>query len=167
MSELNSETIQSDLWDRIIEKNIPYYRVAATEWLKSERKKSRFNWSAAILTGGWFGYRKMYKYGLIVTAIEMLVVNIFGSLFPSQINRGFYVETNSKNTVMQFIFICVVGYVIGRVANKIYFKYIDDLFSSGTTGDDLLIQTGTSVWSGIGLQFAALMIWAVFTIVLY
>ena len=113
--------------------------------------KSKFNFSAAIFTGGYMLYRKMYKLGSLFAALQlaMLIVESYITIaYSSLFERFMEVYANSMSTqdmvgnFMQFMQSCsfteilvlylptlievarvVMMIVIGICFNRMYFKH--------------------------------------------
>ena len=56
---------------KYVKQNTPYFMRVFYNIMTMN--KSKFNFGAALFTGGYFLYRKMYKIGALVTAVEMAV----------------------------------------------------------------------------------------------
>ena len=68
--------VDDDVCALIGEENKSYY-IAKFADMKQKNKKATWNWPAFLVTPAWLVYRKMYAYGAIVWAVNMLLEEIW------------------------------------------------------------------------------------------
>ena len=73
---------------KYVKQNPPYF-VRVFHNIRSF-SKSKFNFAAAIFTGGYLLYRKMYKIGAIVTAIQVAMLLFVTYIYNSAEYRGIF-----------------------------------------------------------------------------
>lgn len=152
---------------KYVKQNTPYF-VRVFNNIK-EFNRSRFSFVGALFGGGYLLYRKMYKLGVILTALQlaMTIVSIF--VQQSTVYRDFLTQYSSASTVTQMfeyvsmlttanqfvlylpfiisIVNLVMHIVIGAVTNRLYFKHCKEqvvkIKSSVSDGEnpDTVLQT--------------------------
>jgi len=136
--------------------NYPYY---ARNWRRMEEEKRQpfWNWAAFFLGVGWMGYRKMYRYAAIFTAI-ILIELILEYVF--KLEAGFRQVVNIANAV-----------VVGNQANRWYLGHVETKLRelAAPAGEidyqQLARAGGTSVGTGFGV-FGAVMVAAMLVVLI-
>ena len=130
---------------KYVKQNTPYFvRIFSNI---ANMNRSKFNFAAAIFTGGYMLYRKMYRLGAIITAIQaaMMILSsyvriTYASVYEEITNQ--YMSSTSAMQVMEYfsklaakdLFILylptiistlqiVLMVVIGASFNRMYFKH--------------------------------------------
>lgn len=131
---------------KFVKQNTPYFILVFNNIKKFAR--SRFNFSAMLFGGGYLLYRKMYKIGAIITAIQTALTiaylylnyyiasnNAYDKLFEATANNDYnaflhhYAELPQKDLyfILLFVFISfatlVLDIAIGFCANRMYYKH--------------------------------------------
>lgn len=89
---------------KYVKQNTPYF-IRVFSNIKNFNK-SKFNFAAAIFSGGYFLYRKMYKVGAILTALQFLLmgfdsyISLFGTRYMSASFATAYSKALSFGDVM-------------------------------------------------------------------
>lgn len=133
-----------------VQSNVPYYLYVFNRLDK--QKLNKFNFSAFLFTGGWLLYRKKYLLGSIITfivALSSIVATYISHFYYSDILREissiagidhtlinskiFYSSLIQLEPLKIFLFFlpslllimnCIISFVLGFNANKIYFKQV-------------------------------------------
>ena len=130
---------------KYVKQNTPYY-VRVFDSIRSFNR-SKFSFAAALFSGGFLLYRKMYKIGAVITAVQLalMIVSVairisFSSLFTEFINQyysaassaGFweYFTTLDASQLLILylpVFISIINFVImiviGTSFNRLYFNH--------------------------------------------
>lgn len=95
--------INADL-QQLVGKKTEYY-ATKFQMMKSHGKSYSWNWAAFLVTPYWMMYRKMYGYGAVVLAAD-IIISLIGSGFLSLLILGAYIA-------------------FGFLGNGIYMKYLE------------------------------------------
>ncbi len=131
---------------KFVKQNTPYFITVFNNINKFS--KSRFNFCAMLFGGGYLLFRKMYKIGSIVTAIQTAMIilyfyldyyiatssaykKIFEALSQNDYNAyALYLSELSGNELLMILLfamlaftILIMGIVIGCCANRMYYKH--------------------------------------------
>lgn len=130
---------------KYVKQNTPYF-VRVFNNIK-EFNRSRFNFCAAIFAGGYLLYRKMYKIGAILTAVQavMMLLSVYIRIRYAPVYEEFasqYVNAVSISQMLNYfsklastdlfvlylpailsLLTLVMRIVIGITANRMYFKH--------------------------------------------
>ncbi len=94
---------ESDI-QRLVDVNAEYYMPKFRE-IRMQGKQTTWNWSAFLAGSGWLFYRKMYVYGGVLLALEIIF---------SMLGSG----------VMSVLSVCA-GVALGLMGNTFYMKYLE------------------------------------------
>lgn len=131
---------------KFVKQNTPYFITIFNNINKFS--KSRFNFCAMLFGGGYLLFRKMYKIGSIITAIQTAMIilyfyldyyiassnsykKIFDALSKNDYNAyALYLSDLSGNELLIILLfailafmILIMGIVIGCCANRMYYKH--------------------------------------------
>ena len=131
---------------KFVKQNTPYFILVFNNIKKFAR--SRFNFSAMIFGGGYLLYRKMYKLGTIITAIQTALTilylylnyyistsNVYDKLFEASttVDLNAFMHHLAELPDKEFYFYFLAGMisvitlafdiVIGACANRMYYKH--------------------------------------------
>ncbi len=131
---------------KFVKQNTPYFIAVFNNLKKFNR--TRFNFCAAIFSGGYLLYRKMYKLGAIITAIEAVIMMVtaylnsyinntpaFTKVFEAYASYDLNAVMSSLSTLSTYdvfvfyldsflsILTIVISVLLGIFANRVYFKH--------------------------------------------
>lgn len=117
-------------------------------------KKVSWNWAAALFSGAWLGYRKMYKEAIIYLLVLMTVSSLLG-------------VTNEFTVLDVGVFV-----IMGFLGNRLYFHKVKREVSKVGSDDNALEKlsaAGGTTWLGalgiavlggfMGMIFGAIFNW--------
>lgn len=176
---------------KFVKQNTPYF-IAVFNNIK-KFGKTRFNFCAAIFSGGYLLYRKMYKLGAVITVIEALIMmlsaylnsymnstNAFTKVFDAYATydiNAIMSALSALSTYDVFVFYLdsiltiatiVISVLLGIFANRIYFKHckkqINKIKSSSENPRDIDAKLKQKGGVNTGL---AISLWASYIILSY
>ncbi len=131
---------------KFVKQNTPYFITVFSNIFRFSR--SRFNFCAMIFGGGYLLYRKMYKLGAIITAIQAAMTilylylnyyiannHAFDKIFDAYTNNDYnaflssYAQLSDKELYLLLLFTMIAivtlifDVVIGACANRLYYKH--------------------------------------------
>lgn len=117
-------------------------------------KKVSWNWAAALFSGAWLGYRKMYKEAIIYLLVLMTVSSLLG--------------VANEFTVLDVVVLVIMGFL----GNSLYFNKVKREVSKVGSEDNALenlSDAGGTTWLGalgiavlggfLGMIFGAVFNW--------
>ena len=111
---------------KYVKQNTPYF-IRVFNNIKT-MNKSKFNFAAAIFTGGYLLYRKMYKLGALFAVIQlaMLIVESYFSIAYSELYSGF-LEVYSQSFSSGSLFSDFSQYLQGLSMEQLLILYLPTL----------------------------------------
>ncbi len=146
-TELSEQEIEA-----FVDRNASYYLERWTPVLAGRQHGAGFNWAAALLSGLWLPYRKMYRATLILYGIILVETILEEVLFV------WILEEMAPPRFVSALVAVVVGAVCGACGNRWYLRHVKKwtirIRSQGLEGESHLYalakRGGTNLVAAIG-----------------
>ncbi len=176
---------------KYVKQNTPYF-ITIFNNIKNF-SKSRFNFTAMFFGGGYLLFRKMYKIGTIITAIQaamtilyfylnyyILSDNAYDKLFESASTYDtnatalYLSELSTQHQLILLVFLAlsfmmlIMGFVIGACANRMYYMHCKKQINKikDETTDASKISENIAKKGGVNIALA-LSLWITYIILSY
>lgn len=179
---------------KYVKQSTPYFMSVFNNIKKFGR--SRFNFAAAIFSGGYLLYRKQYKLGAFITAIQALMIILSGFISTLPVYQNYILmisnstSANVRQNMYDYIFSLepydlilmmlpyffamvniAIAVVLGITENRLYFshckKKIRKIKSTCTNDEQVSAQLQTKGGVNVVLVISLMVTYAVLRYVIY